>query len=376
MATLIVDDESDTRQALRLLLSQSGHKTILEAKHGAEALQVIDREGSRIRTIVADWEMPYLDGLELARRISVLPELELTAFLLISSDLSRSRLKRLRLEIPRLDGYLIKPFERQSLRDALDHSHACRASFRNQLGFLGNEHSPLGKTLSELLSQPLKTLHWKSLQFFSEPPELLENHSALGAVLIDPHPFNEEMESALSRIKKYSWAPSLSWVCLGRKQQEVRLLKTQCQIFVDPPSELSGWLSLLETIGARQISNWQVELRIQEAKNLVQAQDWKAAKKVFQDILKIDPTRSEIYAELAEVEEALGEVSEAIENYRRSLQINPCRPKPYLQLLKVLKSDKKTLVAILQDAVAFCPRHPGIQQEAEKITEFLKFLDY
>src|SRR4051812_32161749 len=106
MAVLIVDDEIGTREALRDLLTEIGQKIILEAKNGEEALKIADAEKSRIRMIVADWEMPYMDGLTLAQNVSSRPYLDLAPFLLITSDLPKSKLNEFARTYPRLDAWL------------------------------------------------------------------------------------------------------------------------------------------------------------------------------------------------------------------------------------------------------------------------------
>src|SRR4051812_38442803 len=94
MAILIVDDEASTREALRNLLDRLGHGTILEAKNGEDALRVLAASGSRVRMIVADWEMPYMDGLSLVKSIEQSSEsYSLVPFLLITSDLPRARIE-------------------------------------------------------------------------------------------------------------------------------------------------------------------------------------------------------------------------------------------------------------------------------------------
>src|SRR3954468_15904519 len=110
MAILIVDDEPNTREALRTLLESMGRKPVLEAKDGQEGLKMLDAEKSRIEMIVADWEMPYMDGLTLLKHVATRPFADLAPFLLITSDLPKSTIQEFQKEVGRLDAYLIKPF--------------------------------------------------------------------------------------------------------------------------------------------------------------------------------------------------------------------------------------------------------------------------
>lgn len=65
---LIVDDSLFFRNQVRLYLEQAGFR-ILEAVDGVDALRVLETEGDEIRMVVADVEMPNMDGFELTRRI-------------------------------------------------------------------------------------------------------------------------------------------------------------------------------------------------------------------------------------------------------------------------------------------------------------------
>lgn len=78
---LIVDDEADVIEALKLRLSTAGFRTIT-ASDGAEALDLLRHKN--VDLILSDLMMPNLDGLELARRIHQDPKLRGIRILLFS----------------------------------------------------------------------------------------------------------------------------------------------------------------------------------------------------------------------------------------------------------------------------------------------------
>ena len=64
---LIVEDEPAVRQMASRALRDYGYR-VLEASHGREALEILERDDDRVRLLLTDVVMPEIDGPELARR--------------------------------------------------------------------------------------------------------------------------------------------------------------------------------------------------------------------------------------------------------------------------------------------------------------------
>lgn len=65
---LIVDDDPTLREMIRVTLEMSGYE-VVEAGHGAAALELLSGQASLPDVIVTDLMMPVMDGLELIRRL-------------------------------------------------------------------------------------------------------------------------------------------------------------------------------------------------------------------------------------------------------------------------------------------------------------------
>jgi PAS domain S-box-containing protein len=65
---LLVEDEAAVRSSARRLLERQGY-TVLEARHGADALRIVEESGRRIDLVVTDLVMPEMGGKELAERL-------------------------------------------------------------------------------------------------------------------------------------------------------------------------------------------------------------------------------------------------------------------------------------------------------------------
>ena len=73
---LLVEDEEDLREVVRESLQVFGF-TLLEARHGGEALLIAERHPGPIHLLVTDVIMPTMNGAELARRLAPLrPEMD------------------------------------------------------------------------------------------------------------------------------------------------------------------------------------------------------------------------------------------------------------------------------------------------------------
>jgi CheY-like chemotaxis protein len=66
---LLVEDEESLRKLVRHRLEASGY-TVIEARHAAHALEIIETGGATIHLLLTDLVMPGLSGRELAERVA------------------------------------------------------------------------------------------------------------------------------------------------------------------------------------------------------------------------------------------------------------------------------------------------------------------
>ena len=67
VTVLLVEDNTDARELLRMLLEQSGYR-VLEAGDGESALAILDDPTRRVDLLLSDVVMPGISGIEVARR--------------------------------------------------------------------------------------------------------------------------------------------------------------------------------------------------------------------------------------------------------------------------------------------------------------------
>jgi CheY-like chemotaxis protein len=119
---LVVDDEPSVRFLLRLILEKAGHE-VVEAPHGAAALELISPE--RLPDLVmTDLMMPVLDGEELIGRLRSAPTTATIPIVVVSANaVAAWTLKATGL----VEAVVAKPFEAAAVRETV-HAVASRAS--------------------------------------------------------------------------------------------------------------------------------------------------------------------------------------------------------------------------------------------------------
>ncbi|WP_272673427.1 chemotaxis response regulator CheY [Providencia sp. PROV031] len=116
LSFLVVDDFSTMRRIVRNLLKELGFNKIEEAEDGVDALEKI-RTGS-IDFVVADWNMPNMDGLELLKTIRGDDALKHIPVLMVTAEAKKENI----IAAAQADasGYVVKPFTAAILEEKLN----------------------------------------------------------------------------------------------------------------------------------------------------------------------------------------------------------------------------------------------------------------
>jgi len=109
MRALIVDDSRAMRVLLARILKEAGFE-VLEAAHGAEALERLRRGGGADLALV-DCNMPEMDGFEFARAVRSDRGLDGVRLLMVTTECEMEKVIRA-LECG-VDDYIMKPFTKE-----------------------------------------------------------------------------------------------------------------------------------------------------------------------------------------------------------------------------------------------------------------------
>jgi len=113
---LVVDDSRAMRMILSRSLRELGYE-VCEAGNGREALDVIAAEKSSVDLVLADWNMPEVNGLELLKRLRQDPALTSVAVVMVTTETELDQMSAA-LEAG-ANEYIMKPFTKDILLEKL-----------------------------------------------------------------------------------------------------------------------------------------------------------------------------------------------------------------------------------------------------------------
>jgi len=114
---LVVDDSRVVRMLLSRTLKQLGYE-VQEAANGREALEAIEAGNSGVQLVLADWNMPEINGLDLLKRLRQNPALASLAVVMVTTETEIDRIAEA-LEAG-ANEYVMKPFTRDILAEKLE----------------------------------------------------------------------------------------------------------------------------------------------------------------------------------------------------------------------------------------------------------------
>src|SRR6202167_5274581 len=107
---LAVDDSASMRQMVGVTLRAAGYE-VVEASDGDEALEYARKH--RVDLVLADVNMPRMDGITLIAQLRTLPNYPLPPLLLLTTESSPER--KMQGKQAGATGWMVKPFHPEQL---------------------------------------------------------------------------------------------------------------------------------------------------------------------------------------------------------------------------------------------------------------------
>ena len=107
---LAVDDSPSMRALVQATLMEAGYD-VVAASDGVEALNIAKDKG--VSLVLADVNMPNMDGITLVRELRTLPAYKFTPILMLTTEVSPEKKKE--AKSAGATGWLVKPFDPDQL---------------------------------------------------------------------------------------------------------------------------------------------------------------------------------------------------------------------------------------------------------------------
>ena len=116
MKVLVVDDFIEMRRVIKGSLKRMGFKYIMEAKDGEVALNILKKDKADL--ILADWNMPKMNGLELLKAVRQDEALRDIPFIMVAAEGQKGSI----MEAVKagVSNYIVKPFTPQTLTEKIN----------------------------------------------------------------------------------------------------------------------------------------------------------------------------------------------------------------------------------------------------------------
>lgn len=116
MKILIVDDFSTMRRIIKNLLRDLGYTNTEEADDGNTALPMLKADSFDF--LITDWNMPGMQGIELLKAVRSDIRLSSLPVLMVTAEARRDQI--VVAAEAGVNGYIVKPFTAQTLKEKLD----------------------------------------------------------------------------------------------------------------------------------------------------------------------------------------------------------------------------------------------------------------
>ena len=113
---LVVDDFSTMRRIIKNLLHDLGYPNVTEADDGKTALPMLQQGGFDF--LISDWNMPGMSGLDLIKAVRSDAKLSKMPVLMLTAEAKREQI--IEAAQAGVNGYVIKPFTAETLKEKLD----------------------------------------------------------------------------------------------------------------------------------------------------------------------------------------------------------------------------------------------------------------
>jgi DNA-binding NtrC family response regulator len=115
LRVMLVEDDPQIARLLQMMLSEMEVKLVHAAKDGAEALRFLGEHEGGINTVICDWHMPNMTGIELLRQVRSVDQK--MCFVMVTGEATMDHVLQARCF--NVSAFVAKPFYAETIRDKL-----------------------------------------------------------------------------------------------------------------------------------------------------------------------------------------------------------------------------------------------------------------
>jgi two-component system, chemotaxis family, chemotaxis protein CheY len=116
LRVMLVEDDPQVAKLLQMMLAAMDVQLVHSAGDGAQALRFLGEHEGAVNTVICDWNMPHLTGIELLRQVrSVDPDMH---FLMVTGRPTQDHVLQARQL--NVSAFIAKPFYAETIRDKLE----------------------------------------------------------------------------------------------------------------------------------------------------------------------------------------------------------------------------------------------------------------
>jgi two-component system chemotaxis response regulator CheY len=336
---LVVDDDADSRAIVveyLKSLSPAGATRITECGDGIQALAALDRDPS-IEFIISDWDMPVMNGLAFLQRVKTHPSRANIPFLIMTSPISQEAEKIVLAAENLVDGYLIKPFRSDALRDKIDKVMATPIRGPQKQVLVVDDDPDARATVIEYLGQ----LGFKDVHGLGDGRAALEylgqNSGKVGMVISDwemPEINGLELLRACKGSHALEKLPFLMITSQSsiENMKVMQAARANVDAYLLKPFNLAEMRKRIEALIHKARTRSQVEDLMKEALDAEEHHLYPRAVRKYEDVLCLDPDHEKALHHLGDIVNRTQGVEAALPLYKRAVDANPFGPHGYTRL--------------------------------------------
>ncbi|MEW6057185.1 MAG: response regulator [Bdellovibrionota bacterium] len=359
---LVVDDEQTVRQTLVEYLQSFGYSNIFEAEDGAKALAIL--RSKKVDFIISDWEMPGTSGIELLRAIKTDVKLNHIPFIMVTSPISQERFKVEDAALSKVDGYIIKPFRAQVLREKIDLALSKSDVLGKNTALVVDDDAGVRTTIIEYLKHMgyTKVLEARDGE---EGFQTLKMHaSEIAFVICDWEMPKLQGIDLLQLIRNDEQLKGVPFIMVTSQTSiEHMKLKRALEANVDnyllKPFRSEDLRKRVEQVLEKAKGHAVVRRELERGREFLTTGRWSEAIRIFSQIVTRDPSNIEAYLGLGAAQRHLAPekaIPKATQYIRQAIAIDPHCEQAYIDLALIFESamslDKA--IATLREALVPC----------------------